>query len=136
MSLWVLIVFWFCYFVQTSQKMRSFLTGLFFLAGMFFAAGCDLNAPDRPAKPVAYTRHALCRMKCRNINESEVSEILRKGKVNKRKSDANAKPCPTEAIEGLSADGQKIRVVVGRCQDSDKIITVIDLENEYVCSCN
>lgn len=136
MSLWVSIVLWICYFVQTSQKMRSFLIGLFFFAGLFFTAGCDLNAPDRPAKPVAYTRHALCRMDCRNINESEVLEILQKGKVNERKSNASAKPCPTEALEGRSADGQKIRVVVGRCDDSDKIITVIDLENEYACSCN
>lgn len=76
-------------------------------------------------------------MDCRSISEAEVKEILATGHVNRRKSDLDDKPCPTEALEGRSADGQAIRVVVARCPDSDKIITVIDtgVNHDVNCDC-
>ena len=83
-----------------------------------------------------YTRHARCRMECRQISENEVREIIQQGKINRRKSDPADKPCPTYALEGYSSgDRQHIRGVVASCGDLTKVITCIDLDNEYSCNC-
>lgn len=83
-----------------------------------------------------YTRHARCRMECRQISENEVREIIQQGKLNRRKSDPADKPCPTYALEGYSSsDRQHIRIVVARCGEITKVVTCIDLDNEYSCNC-
>ena len=82
-----------------------------------------------------YTKHAKCRMECRHVDESEVVEIINAGNVNENKSDKNDSPCPTLAYEGKSHDGQHLRIVVADCEPRDKIVTVIDLENDYKCDC-
>ena len=85
---------------------------------------------------IIITKHAKCRMKCRNIDRSEIDHTLKKGKVNRRKSNYQKKPCPIESREAFSQkDKQKIRVVAAKCLDVVKIITVIDLDNEYQCNC-
>ena len=83
------------------------------------------------------TKHAKCRMKCRHIDELEVTEVLSLGKINQRKSDIHKKPCPVYVKESrVKRDKQLIRVVYGQCAKKLKIITVIDLERNYRCHCN
>ncbi len=84
---------------------------------------------------IKLTKHAVCRMECRSIDESEVKSILQKGKINYSKSSLTDKPCPVYALEGITVDNQKVRVVVGNCDQEAVIITVIDLENEHSCNC-
>ena len=86
-------------------------------------------------KPIYYTKHAKCRMECREIDESEVEEILSDGSINYNKSDLKDRPCPTYAVEGITRDKQRVRIVVGDCDAKAGIITVIDLENEFECDC-
>ncbi len=86
---------------------------------------------------LTYTRHARCRMDCRYISEEEVAYILRNGKVNKRKSKPHDAPCPTYALEGVTPkDKQEVRIVFAACDDATKVITTIDLGNEYQCHCD
>jgi len=85
---------------------------------------------------IYYTKHALCRMDCRKIDESEVKEILKDGEINYSKSDLKSKPCPKYAVEGNTHDGQHVRIIVGDCNSQASIVTVIDLENEYECDCD
>ncbi len=88
-------------------------------------------------KNIKITRHAKCRMGCRKINESEIMEVIEQGSINKRKTNPNSKPCPTTAYEHRTYhDKQKTRVIVGHCPGIHKIVTVIDLENEYQCQCH
>ncbi len=82
------------------------------------------------------TEHAKCRMDCRTISFEEVKEILLSGKVNWKKSNKKDQPCPTYALEGLTTDNQYIRIVFADCKNSTKVITAIDLDNDYNCSCN
>ena len=96
----------------------------------------DLSKVGFKGKKFIYTRHADCRMNCREIDAYEVSEILTSGTINKRKSDPNDKPCPTYAYEGYSRDNQRIRAVIAECDSQVKLVTVIDLDNEYRCNCN
>lgn len=83
-----------------------------------------------------YTKHARCRMQCRQIDESEIQEIINSGTINQRKSNANDQPCPTIALEGTSHDNQQLRIVFAKCDDDVKVVTCIDLKNDYECDCN
>lgn len=84
---------------------------------------------------VYYTKHALCRMDCRQIDSSEVREILADGEINYAKSDLKSSPCPKYALEGLTHDRQRVRVIVGDCDSRASIVTVIDLDHEFECDC-
>jgi hypothetical protein len=84
---------------------------------------------------IYYTKHAKCRMDCRNIDESEVKEILKEGEINYSKSDLKSKPCPKYALEGVTHDKQRVRIIVGNCSSQASIVTVIDLDNEFECDC-
>ena len=83
-----------------------------------------------------YTRHARCRMDCRKISESEVKEIMLNGNINYRKSNVKASPCPVYAVEGTTTiDDQRVRIVFAQCDRKTKVVTCIDLDNEFNCAC-
>ncbi len=87
---------------------------------------------------LVYTKHSRCRMECRNISEEEVTYILHRGTVNLTKSkedDTLNGHCPSYALEGITKDGQQVRIVFGACEDVTKVITAIDLKEDYPCSC-
>jgi hypothetical protein len=90
---------------------------------------------DRRTSLLDYTKHAHCRMECRQISESEVEEIMRTGSINYRKSEVNAKPCPTYALEGMTHDNQHVRIVFAQCDLKTKVVTTIDLEHDWPCHC-
>ena len=107
----------------------------------FFGKNNTNTSIDRREKAfrhneIKLTKHAQCRMDCRQIDESEVKDILAKGAINYNKSDLKDKPCPTYALEGITKDNQRVRVVVGDCNNEAVIITVIDLEHEFECTCD
>ena len=87
------------------------------------------------SKPIMYSRHARCRMSCRHINEAEVKEILEHGTVNfnKIESDARGKTFP---VEGLTHDGQNVRIVFAPHEKEITVVTVIDTDKEWPCECN
>lgn len=95
----------------------------------------DVDEIRYKGKKIILTKHAKCRMGCREIDAYEVGEILDSGRINQRKSSPDAKPCPTYSLEGQSRDGPTVRIVIADCRDVVKIITVIDLDNDYKCHC-
>lgn len=74
-------------------------------------------------------------MACRKISQTEVEEIMKDGKINYNKSDAKASPCPVYALEGITKDDQKVRIVFGQCDYKTKVITCIDLNTDWECHC-
>jgi hypothetical protein len=90
---------------------------------------------DRRVSFLEYTRHAKCRMNCRNISTAEVEEIMREGKINYNKSNTKGRPCPTYALEGVTEDDQRVRIVYAQCDLKTKVVTVIDLGREWECAC-
>jgi len=90
---------------------------------------------DRRISFIEYTENAKCRMKCREISQSEVEEIMQDGTINYKKSDVDAKPCPTYALEGTTHDNQRVRIVFGQCDFKTKVITCIDLNTNWECHC-
>ncbi len=95
----------------------------------------DLDVFRDPEAKYFFTQHARCRMKCRSITQKEVKEIVRKAKVNYKKSDLQASRGPKYAMEGYtSRDKQHLRVIVAPKQKHLSIVTVIDLDKEWECS--
>ncbi|MBC7948955.1 MAG: DUF4258 domain-containing protein [Chitinophagaceae bacterium] len=90
---------------------------------------------DRRVSYLEYTQHARCRMECRKITQEEVKEIMSEGKINYTKSNVNASPCPAYALEGVTDDDQRVRIVFGQCNAKTKVITVIDLNTDWSCDC-
>ena len=87
------------------------------------------------SNPIRYSKHAECRMDCRTISAREVTALITEGRINPAKSDLKDKPCPTLAVEGRTDDGQEIRVIYAVCESQTTVVTAIDLQNEYSCTC-
>jgi Domain of unknown function (DUF4258) len=90
---------------------------------------------NRSLSRIEYSRHARCRMDCREIDESEVREIWQKGVLNERKIEKSSKGI-SYPLEGRTHDGQRVRIVFAPKEDKVVVVTVIDLENDPACACD
>ena len=43
--------------------------------------------------------------------------------------------CPRYAIEGVTVDSQKVRIIFAQCNEKTEVVTVIDLDTEWSCDC-
>lgn len=87
-----------------------------------------------PEAEYFFTKHARCRMDCRQVTQKEVKEIVQKADVNYNKSDLDDAQGPKYAVEGhTSRDRQHLRVVVAPKQRHLSIVTVIDLDHDSGC---
>jgi hypothetical protein len=93
------------------------------------------DALNRNATSVSYSKHAKCRMGCRDISDAEVMDILKNGRINYQKSDMRGSPDPKYAIEGNTRDGQEVRIVFANSPRGIVVVTVIDLGREWKCDC-
>ena len=91
---------------------------------------------DRTTTNLFFTQHAKCRMKCKHISQQEVKDILRGGTVNYNKSDLADPRGPTYAVEGITNDRQRVRIVFAPKRQHLTVVTVIDLDVEYACNCD
>jgi len=90
---------------------------------------------DRRVSYLEYSEHARCRMKCRKITQAEVEEIMRDGKINYKKSELQTSRCPRYAVEGITDDNQRVRIVYAQCNEYTNVVTVIDLNTDWPCDC-
>ena len=90
---------------------------------------------DRRVAFLDYTQHAKCRMECRHVTQEEVKFILQNGQINYKKSEATGHPCPTYALEGYSEEKQHLRIVFAQCDTKTKVVTCIDLDQDFECHC-
>ncbi len=90
---------------------------------------------DRRISYLQYSNHAKCRMQCRHISQVEVEEIMEEGKINYNKSDLKNARCPRYAVEGITKDDQRVRIVYAQCNESTTVVTVIDLNTDWSCDC-
>jgi len=90
---------------------------------------------DRRISYLQYSEHAKCRMACRHITQDEVEETMRDGKINYNKSDLQNARCPRYAIEEITKDNQRVRIVFAQCNNYTEVVTVIDLDTEWTCDC-
>lgn len=93
------------------------------------------EAFNRNTDHLILTRHAKCRMQCRDIILQEIKEILHDGNINYAKSDLNDRGGPTYALEGYSDEHQHLRIVFAPEEDGMVVVTTIDLDKEWPCDC-
>ncbi len=91
---------------------------------------------DRNISHLILTKHARCRMECRDITEEEIKEILHDGNINYNKSDLNNERGATYAVEGYSHDHQHLRIIFAPKRDELVVVTCIDIDKEWHCDCN
>ncbi len=89
---------------------------------------------NRHTEKLVFTKHALCRMDCRHIDESEVKEILEEGTVNYSKIE-KVNRGKTYPLEGVTHDKQHVRIVFAPKQEKIVVVTVIDLDKDWYCNC-
>jgi len=123
------------------KKTNVTFTFILVLAVLFFAVFRKWREPalkeafDRTPSQLQYTRHAQCRMSCRQISKQDISDVLEKGVINLNKSNKGDRPCPTFAMQGRTNDGQYIRVIFAQCSEETKVVTCYDLEQDFKCNC-
>lgn len=74
-------------------------------------------------------------MDCRKISEKEVEQVMIDGSINYKKSDLDNARCPRYAVELITKDNQRVRVVFAQCEKKTEVVTVIDLDTEWTCDC-
>lgn len=92
---------------------------------------------NRTPEELVLSKHAKCRMACREIDLDEVTAILKVGKVNKQKSRLQEDNyCQRRyALEGRTRDRQQVRIVFASCGETTTVITAIDLGADPDCYC-
>lgn len=94
----------------------------------------DSDVFSRDYKSLSYSKHAHCRMDCRQIDESEVKDILKNGTVNYSKTEKSSKGV-SYALEGMTRDSQHVRIVFSPHGSEVVVVTAIDLDKEWPCDC-
>ena len=125
------------------MKQQATILFMFTMLAACFYVGCQNpresaiqeNRESFRDKPVQYTKHARCLMDCKHLSEKEIEKLISKGKLNSKESFPRDKPCPTFALEGFTKDSQHVRVIVGECAGTARVITVIDMVEESNCRC-
>lgn len=92
---------------------------------------------SRNVAELYFTKHARCKMECRNITQKEVREILAKGTINYNKSNLQSSRGTEYALEGITSDRQHVRIIFSPKLKHMTVVTVIDLDKDWECpSCN
>lgn len=94
----------------------------------------EVEGFNRNISNLIFSKHAKCRMDCRNIDESEVREILKTGTINRKKIQSDKRGM-TYPVEGFTRDKQHVRIVFAPKGDGLVVVTVIDLETNWKCDC-
>ena len=94
------------------------------------------NTFNRNIDHLTLTKHAKCRMECRDVTLEEVKEILHDGNINYMKSDLKGERGATYALEGYSHERQHLRIVFAPKQNEMVVVTCIDLDKDWQCDCN
>lgn len=94
----------------------------------------EVEGFNRNTSNLIFSKHAKCRMDCRNIDESEVREILKTGTINRKKIQSDKRGM-TYPVEGFTRDKQHVRIVFAPKGDGLVVVTVIDLETNWKCGC-
>jgi hypothetical protein len=112
----------------------GFLLGCLLVSVIFKGRSCrmpsSIKLEELAHQNLEFTKHGECRMKCRNITEAEIKDVLVSGKINYNKSNVRDTPCGTYAVEGKTNDGQDVRIVIADCDTISRVVTAIDLGQE------
>lgn len=121
----------------TGAKIVFFLIVILFAIALIFRwqESVRKEAFNRNPKELVYTKHALCRMDCREISKEDIDEVIKKGAINFNRSNRREAPCPVFAIQARISSGEYLRVIFAQCDDVTKVVTGYNLEQDFDCYC-
>lgn len=73
-------------------------------------------------------------MDCRHIDEMEVNDILENGTINYNRVEEDDQGVSIP-LEGVTKDGQKVRIVFAPKKNKTVVVTAIDLNKDWPCDC-
>lgn len=97
---------------------------------------------------IYFSKHAVCRMECRQIRTTDVEQVLQTGIVNLKRSSNVAttqlilfasqipyqyRDCVSRYSLEQFIKSRNIRIVISACHNRCFVITCIDLENYWPC---
>ena len=74
-------------------------------------------------------------MGCRHFDLAEVKDVLANGQWIPERTRTDGR-CPSHAIEGTTRDGQRARMVFAACDTKTRLVTAIDLDTDWNCTCD
>ena len=90
---------------------------------------------NRNPSRIEYTKFALCKMDCHYITANIITGVLRRGEINRDRSDLYKRPCPIFTIHSLTIQNMSIWVVVQQCGTVARILDCYDANETVGCSC-
>lgn len=103
---------------------------------------CDKNSKKedevKEVETIIYTKHALERMKQRNISKEDIEKVIEKGVINKEKSTLKAiNSCPIIAKQGFNEmDDTCVRVIYSKCASDNYNDNTHKFSNEIITTYN
>lgn len=89
----------------------------------------------RDTNNIVYTTTAVCQMKCFDIREKDVEQIISKGIINFSRSNRQ-QSCPTFTLQGQVVNGTTLVTVVAQCSGQSTVLYCTLLHVQKKCSCN
>lgn len=93
------------------------------------------EALNRRPDLLTYSSQAVCLMKCQQIEEEEIEQILKKGVILLNKSNRFSRPCPTFAVQGSMATGKSLRLSVQQCGKETTVLACTIVNETNPCQC-
>ncbi|HEY1021617.1 MAG TPA: DUF4258 domain-containing protein [Flavisolibacter sp.] len=93
------------------------------------------EAFDRDPPQLQFSSLALCQMACRGIRKTEIEEIMKKGVINFNRSDRRRSPCPSFALQGLTASGKSLAIVFAQCPLETTVMACYNPKDTTRCDC-
>lgn len=90
---------------------------------------------NRDANNILYNATAVCQMKCFNIDEKDVAQIITSGIINFSQSNRQ-QACPTFLIQGSAVSGATVVIVVAQCRKKSTVVHCAVLHAQKNCECN
>lgn len=117
----------------------GFLLGLLAVSVIYKGRGCKMpnsvKLEELSAQKMEYSAKSDCLIKCLNLTEGELKQILKSGKVNYDVSEVHAKPYATYAVDGVTSTGSKYRITIADADTVSQVIAIVDLKST-TNSCN
>lgn len=85
---------------------------------------------------ITYSEKANCQMKCSDISQDAITELITSGDVNFGESDVHGEPCPSYVIEGETPTGRSLRLVLAKCDSISDLTSITDISKKHDCPCN
>jgi hypothetical protein len=90
---------------------------------------------NRNSDSLGYSPESLCWMKCQNISEKDVANILEKGIIIFNRSNRAAQPCPTYIVRGFNQQKESIELTLLQCKNKAILIRCIKTKTKANCKC-